>query len=488
LSRNLVDSGKERKWFISEEIRTSERSTLATRFTTGATMNAIFASLTRIVEPFPKIFATDLARYLIAATLITIVLALVGRRFRERRAVRTRTPYQGQRRKEFLNSFITAAVFGSVGLGVYHGSNAGIFHIYGDAAQFGWPYWVFSLILIIGAHDTYFYWVHRFMHRRAIFPWMHRIHHQSYAPTQWAAYSFSIGEAFAQALFLPLFLLIIPVNLGVILLWGIHQVLRNAAGHAGVELMPARWLAGWWGQWLTTTLHHDLHHAQGRYNYGLYFTWWDRLCGTEHPRYRDRLWALIGNIVKEPSGNQVAIGQGALTKALATLLFVSCLGFAGGVRAESIVDDWATQGYSARVRISTCAQDANQLCGTITWLWEAVDAGGRPVLDRNNPDPSLRSQGLVGLSILKGFHATSSGEWNEGTIYDPESGRTYKSKVRLRNADILEVSGCVLFVCRSQIWRRAGSTCSRSELTETISHDAATNRQQVAQKAIEAGR
>ena len=38
---------------------------------------------------------------------------------------------------------------------------------------------------------------------------------------------------------------------------------------------------------LTTTTHHDLHHSGGyRYNYGLYFTWWDRMMGTEHPRYR----------------------------------------------------------------------------------------------------------------------------------------------------------------------------------------------------------
>jgi sterol desaturase/sphingolipid hydroxylase (fatty acid hydroxylase superfamily) len=70
------------------------------------------------------------------------------------------------------------------------------------------------------------------------------------------------------------------------------MIVRNVLGHAGVELLPRSWLAGWWGRWFTTTLHHDLHHAHGRLNYGLYFTFWDRLCGTEHPDYRRRLLQL----------------------------------------------------------------------------------------------------------------------------------------------------------------------------------------------------
>lgn len=140
------------------------------------------------------------------------------------------------------------------------------------------------------------------------------------------------------------------------------------------------------------------------------------------------------------------------------LLLVLFLGLGGGIaHAEEITGDWITQGYSARVRIASCAQDTNRICGTITWLWEAVDERGKLALDRNNPDPSLRTQTVVGLSILKSFRASPSGEWNEGTIYDPESGRTYKSKLKFRTADILEVSGCILFVCRTQIWRRASS-------------------------------
>lgn len=191
------------------------------------------------------------------------------------------------------NSLIAATVFSLAGLGVYYGAQAGVFRVYSSVDEYGVAYWIGSLALIIVAHDAWFYWTHRWLHLPRLFRRVHRTHHVSVAPTQWAAYSFSIGEALTQAAFVPIFLLIAPTHTGALFVWGAHQVLRNAFGHCGVELEPRAWLAGWWGRWLTTTLHHDMHHAYGRCNYGLYFTWWDRWCSTEHPDYRRRLQALV---------------------------------------------------------------------------------------------------------------------------------------------------------------------------------------------------
>jgi len=254
--------------------------------------HALHALLT-IITPLPGIFAADYGRYLIAAALVSCVLAMISQRRRQRRAVRKRAPAVDQRRREFVRSTFAATVFALMGLGIYHGSMDGVFHLYVDVASFGWSYWTASLALMIVAHDAYFYWMHRLLHRPAVFSWTHRAHHQSVAPTQWAAYSFSMIEAFVQAAFAPIFLLLVPMHVSALFVWMAHQILRNAHGHCGVELEPRSWLAGWWGRWITTTLHHDMHHAQGRHNYGLYFTWWDRICGTEHPQYRERLQDLI---------------------------------------------------------------------------------------------------------------------------------------------------------------------------------------------------
>jgi hypothetical protein len=105
-----------------------------------------------------------------------------------------------------------------------------IFHVYSKIADYGWVYWVGSLVLIIVAHDTYFYWTHRWMHGPNALRRLHRTHHVSVAPTQWAAHSFSIGEAAVQAGFLPLYLLLVPTHDVVLFIWMAHPVIRNAAG------------------------------------------------------------------------------------------------------------------------------------------------------------------------------------------------------------------------------------------------------------------
>jgi Delta7-sterol 5-desaturase len=249
-----------------------------------------------LFTPWPAIFAFDLGRYLLTAVVFTVVLVALPSEVLILRRVRERTPRTNQRWYEFGHSVMATIVFSVVGLGVYQGAQLGVFRVYSQAAQYGWLYWVASLVLVIVAHDAYFYWAHRWMHRPSVFRRVHRIHHQSVAPTQWAAYSFSVGEATLQAAFLPIFLLLVPTHTTVLFIWMTHQVVRNVAGHCGVELEPKSWLATWWGRWFTTTLHHDMHHESGRHNYGLYFAWWDRWCGTEHPDYRRRLVNLISTI------------------------------------------------------------------------------------------------------------------------------------------------------------------------------------------------
>jgi sterol desaturase/sphingolipid hydroxylase (fatty acid hydroxylase superfamily) len=92
-----------------------------------------------------------------------------------------------------------------------------------------------------------------------------------------------------MALFTPLWLLFVPMHVLGLFLFMAFMIIRNVMGHAGVELFP-RALADSRGfGWINATTHHDLHHSSFHHNYGLYFTWWDRLMGTEHPAYREQL-------------------------------------------------------------------------------------------------------------------------------------------------------------------------------------------------------
>jgi sterol desaturase/sphingolipid hydroxylase (fatty acid hydroxylase superfamily) len=259
-------------------------------------MPDLLNQLLGLASPWPSIFAFDFGRYLVAATTVSGVLLISAPELLGSRRVQRRRSQPRQRWHEFRHSLSAAVVFSLVGLGVYYGAARGIFRIHPDLREYGWAYWGLSLVFIVVSHDAYFYWAHRWMHSPGVFRRVHGTHHRSVAPTQWAAYSFSLSEALIQAAFLPLVLLIVPVHLSVLFLWMAHQVFRNVVGHCGVELVPRRWLAGWWGRWLTTTLHHDMHHEHGRYNYGLYFAWWDRWCVTEHPAYRERLADLVARM------------------------------------------------------------------------------------------------------------------------------------------------------------------------------------------------
>lgn len=151
---------------------------------------------------------------------------------------------------------------------------------------------------------------------------------------------------------------------------------------------------------------------------------------------------------------------GASLVAYARALVLGSLVICEGAYASEIEGEWATQGNAAHVRIERCTAEPDLLCGLVTWLWEPIDAEGEPMRDKHNPDPRLRVRPIVGLSLLEDFRRPDEGEAMEGSIYNPENGRTYRASLRLRSADILEVKGCLLIVCDTQVWRRVESVCA----------------------------
>jgi uncharacterized protein (DUF2147 family) len=138
---------------------------------------------------------------------------------------------------------------------------------------------------------------------------------------------------------------------------------------------------------------------------------------------------------------------------LAAILLLT-LALPAAAEMPSPVGEWVTEGGKARVRIAACPQDAQRLCGVIEWSYRPPDAEPGPLHDIKNQDPALRSRPIVGLPLLQDFAPTGPDSWGDGTIYDPEGGKTYRSKMRLDGADRLEVSGCILFFCRGQTWTR----------------------------------
>ena len=236
---------------------------------------------------------TDLTRYAAFAVGVWLALWVVLAFWLRGRKIRPDTPPAKQLALEFLVSLRSIAIFSTIGLATFMLARFGLLPGPALAATWG-PAWFWaSLALMIVGHDAYFYWAHRLMHDPRLFRVFHRRHHKSMNPSPFTAYSFDLGEAAVMASFVPLWLILVPTPWGVSGLFMLHQIVRNTLGHSGYELMPAAKGGRPLFDFLTTTTHHDLHHAQAGWNYGLYFTWWDRLMGTEHPEYRERFAAAV---------------------------------------------------------------------------------------------------------------------------------------------------------------------------------------------------
>lgn len=146
-----------------------------------------------------------------------------------------------------------------------------------------WPlwYWPLSILLYLLAHDAWFYWTHRLMHARPLFRIAHAVHHDSRPPTAWAAMSFHPWEALTGAIVIPALVLIIPVHVWALAVILSIMTVMGISNHMGWEMFPRAMVKGRIGHWLITASHHQRHHALYGCNFGLYFRFWDRLCGTD---------------------------------------------------------------------------------------------------------------------------------------------------------------------------------------------------------------
>lgn len=184
-------------------------------------------------------------------------------------------------RRDILYSLSSIVIFALVGVLSRELVLQGWTKVYFHIERHGWPYFWFSLCAMIVLHDTWFYWTHRLMHWRRLFPTMHRVHHLSHTPTPWSALAFHPTEAVVQAIVFPLAAMLLPLHPAVALLWLVYMIVINVWGHLGFELFPAGFRRHWLFRWHNTTTHHQ--HVKG--NYSLYFNFWDRVMRTNHPDY-----------------------------------------------------------------------------------------------------------------------------------------------------------------------------------------------------------
>ncbi|WDF79891.1 sterol desaturase family protein [Mucilaginibacter sp. KACC 22773] len=224
-------------------------------------------------------------RYLLFAGSFYLVFYVWKNKTIWRAKIQQRYPENKHVIREVVNSFITIIIFGLVIMSVIYASKAGLTRIYPNISDKGWGYYIFSIVMMILMHDTYFYWSHRAMHWKPLFKAIHKTHHLSTNPTPFAAYAFHPLEAVIEVGIVPLIAFTIPYHGTALTLFSLYSLLLNVTGHLGFELFPKGFASHKLFKWHNTSTHHNMHHHLVKCNYGLYFNIWDRLMGTNHPDY-----------------------------------------------------------------------------------------------------------------------------------------------------------------------------------------------------------
>lgn len=114
----------------------------------------------------------------------------------------------------------------------------------------------------------------------------------------------------------------------------------------------------------------------------------------------------------------------------------------------------------------TTIDDSTNKPKSIVEIYKATDGTlqGKVVkiLDlKDGPNPLCKKgdcegKPIVGLVILQGLKQEDANHWNDGTVLDPEKGKTYSSKIEVPNdGKTLKMSGCIWKLCRAQTWLRA---------------------------------
>jgi uncharacterized protein (DUF2147 family) len=114
---------------------------------------------------------------------------------------------------------------------------------------------------------------------------------------------------------------------------------------------------------------------------------------------------------------------------------------------------WLTGNKDAHVKIW---KDNGKFYGKIVWLKITHETDGTIRKDKFNPKKELKDKEIMGLQILQDFKYKGSGTWEDGNVYDPDTGNTYSGSIALNGPNQLKMRGYIgisLFG-RTEYWNR----------------------------------
>ncbi len=146
------------------------------------------------------------------------------------------------------------------------------------------------------------------------------------------------------------------------------------------------------------------------------------------------------------------------------LIFMAfALGIVGGAvaqntlnnRADAIVGTYSGMQGSDRFRAKITKFDDGTYRAQIIWLEHDRDDKGNKILDKKNPDKSLRNIPADRIVLFSGLrYNVKEHRWDGTKIYDPQRGIRAKMTAEFMADGRLKIKGSLMGISESVYWTR----------------------------------
>lgn len=180
-----------------------------------------------------------------------------------------------QKLKEIGVALSSIPIMGVISLPFFVGEVWGYSRLYHNVDDWGVPFLLFSIVSFLLFTDCLIYWIHRGLHYRWFYSYLHKPHHWWKVPTPYASHAFHPIDGFLQSFPYHVYVYLFPLHKWTFIALFIAVNFWTISIHDGDYRVPpllAKIVNG--------AAHHTVHHLEFNYNYGQFFTLWDIIGGS----------------------------------------------------------------------------------------------------------------------------------------------------------------------------------------------------------------
>ena len=132
---------------------------------------------------------------------------------------------------------------------------------------------------------------------------------------------------------------------------------------------------------------------------------------------------------------------------------IAITGFNDGGPSHNVVGVWESEEKNLQVEIF---EDNGEFAGRMIYFKCSSEQIMRSRTDTENPDKSLTTRKLLGLKLVTRLEYKGMNVWDDGKIYDPNTGRTFEARIQLTGQNTAIVRGYWKFkwIGRSMVFHR----------------------------------